>query len=242
MLGSFGLLWFATASRFATLGMTHLPLHMIGHVLVMFLVPIGLVLSGASRSWWWLLPVQRRRRVLRWWYVTRSWRVRHTEVGAVASALVLNVVMVAAHVGNFFDFSMSHDWAMNWLMEPAFFFSGLWFFHFLLPSVPRHNALRLRIAGAMVIGTMAEMLLLAMSMSIFSKGAWYRFTAHMPGMGGGQVIRESFHDQQLAAAILWICGDFWAVPILVLLVRRLIQRNGGLLAAIERQGALFSKN
>jgi cytochrome c oxidase assembly factor CtaG len=43
-------LWFATASRFAQDGMMNLPDHMIGHVIVMFFVPMGLNGSGSARS------------------------------------------------------------------------------------------------------------------------------------------------------------------------------------------------
>ena len=38
----------------------------------------------------------------------------------------------------------------------------------------------------------------------------------------------------LAAAILWICGDIWAVPVFVILVRRVISRDGSLFASLDR--------
>ena len=49
-LFSWVVLWFATSSAFARRGMTNLPDHMIAHVLVMFLVPMGLIYSGFVRS------------------------------------------------------------------------------------------------------------------------------------------------------------------------------------------------
>jgi cytochrome c oxidase assembly factor CtaG len=243
-LCSWAVLWFATSSSFARRGMTNLPDHMIGHVLVMFLVPMGLIYAGFARSLWWIIRVDRRRRLLRWWYVQRPWHPPTWLVHPLTAALVLNVVMVASHTPRFFDFSMAHLWAMDWLMEPAFFFSGLFFFHFLVTAPPRRNHVPLRLQVIMVIATMFEMLILAMSMSIFTKASWYDVMLpghgmpYMPGMATS--VSAAFHQQQLAAAILWICGDFWAVPILVVISRRLVMRDGSLFAALERQTSWLS--
>jgi cytochrome c oxidase assembly factor CtaG len=244
-LFSWAVLWFATASSFERRGMTNLPDHMIGHVLVMFLVPIGLIYAGFARSLWWIVPVERRRAMLRWWYVTRSKRLPTWVLHPFTAAVVLNVVMVAAHTPRLFDFSMAHLWAMQWLMEPAFLLSGLFFFHFLISSPPRRNRVALSQQVAMVVVTMFEMLILAMSMSIFTKASWYDVMtpghgmAYMPGMA--TTVAAAFHQQQLAAGILWICGDFWAVPILVMIARRLARRDGSLFAVLERQTSRLSR-
>jgi hypothetical protein len=44
----------------------------------------------------------------------------------------------------------------------------------------------------------------------------------------------ALRDQRWAAGILWICGDFWAVPALVLIVMRLSSAAGGVSASFER--------
>ena len=243
-------LWFATASSFASSGMTNLTSHMIGHVIVMFLVPIGLVLSGTARSWWWLLPVNSRRKVLRWWNVDRDVRVPKFLFNPISAALVLNAVMIASHIPSVFDASMEHQWGMDYLLEPSFLLSGLFFFHFIVSSSPRKNKVGIRLQLFMVLSTMLEMLVMAMSLSIFSNSAWYAVMKPMAGMTNmnmagmtmpATTLLEAFHQQQLAAGVLWVCGDFWAVPCLILIVRRLANRNGGsLFNALNRGSEKFT--
>ncbi len=243
-------LWFATASSFASSGMTNLTSHMIGHVIVMFLVPIGLILSGTARSWWWLLPVDSRRKVLRWWNVDRDVRVPKFFFNPISAALVLNAVMVASHIPSVFDASMEHQWGMDYLLEPSFLLSGLFFFHFIVSSSPRKNKVGIRLQLFMVLSTMLEMLVMAMSLSIFSNSAWYAVMKPMAGMTNmnmagmtmpATTLLEAFHQQQLAAGVLWVCGDFWAVPCLILIIRRLANRNGGsLFNALNRGSEKFT--
>ena len=243
-------LWFATASSFASSGMTNLTSHMIGHVIVMFLVPIGLILSGTARSWWWLLPVDSRRKVLRWWNVDRDVRVPKFFFNPISAALVLNVVMVTSHIPAVFDASMEHQWGMDYLLEPSFLLSGLFFFHFIVSSSPRKNKVGIRLQLFMILSTMLEMLVMAMSLSIFSNSAWYAVMKPMAGMTNmnmagmtmpATTLLEAFHQQQLAAGVLWVCGDFWAVPCLILIIRRLANRNGGsLFNALNRGSEKFT--
>jgi hypothetical protein len=70
-------------------------------------------------------------------------------------------------------------------------------------------------------------------MSIFTKTPWYK----MADFSMGMAMPISFHDQQLAAAILWVCGDVWAVPLLIVLVRRVIIRDGGFFEVLNRYSA-----
>jgi len=241
-LSAWGLLWFATSSAFAQRGMENLPDHMIGHVIVMFVVPMALIGASTMRSLAWCLPASWRRVVQRRYY-GRSWRMPSWLAHPIVAAFVLNLVMVGAHLPRLFNATMAHRWMMDWLMEPAFLLSGLFFFHFIIPAWPRRPQGRLRLQFFMVAVTMLEMLIMAMAMSLFTKSAWYIMApasamVGMPGMA--TTPAASFSQQQLAAAILWICGDFWAVPCLILIVRRVMQRDGSLLATLDRQSSRFS--
>lgn len=238
---SWALLWYATASPFATEGMVSLPDHMIGHILVMFIVPIGLVGSGAVRSMWWVLRPESRRRLLSWWYLRRTWHAPKWIFHPVTATIVLNVVMLTSHLPRVFDFVMARTWMMQWVVEPAFLLSGLFFFHFIVSSPPRINRTPLRFQLLGLFVTLFEMLMLAMAMSIFTKSSWYSVMVMHPGMGAMPGMARSagvaFSQQRLAAGFLWICGDAWAIPCFILVLYRYVKREGTLFGALERQAS-----
>jgi cytochrome c oxidase assembly factor CtaG len=230
-------LWWATSSSFAEQAMSDLPLHMISHIIVMFLVPIALIYSGAGSS---LAQMLFTAEAFPWAPIASS-RWNHPLLGFFA----LNGVMVFSHVPAVFNATMQSTWAMDWLMEPAFLLSGLYFFSFVVQGPQRKLRVKSRWQLLLVLGTMGEMLILAMAMSIFTKVAWYPSMSAVSAGGmnmgsGAHLTAHDFSQQQLAAAILWVCGDFWAVPCLIVIVRRIISRDGGLLVALERQSARFS--
>ena len=205
--------------------MSSLPIHMVAHVVVMFLVPMAFVWSGVGCQLEMVMPEVIRRPLRRAWS-RWAWR---GDRSLLASTVILNAVMVASHLPAVFNDAMSHPAVMNWIVEPTFLLSGWWFFGGLIsaPGYPVPTRLSRQLLA--VVFTMGEMLILAMSMSIFTKTAWYQMSDAMGPM------TMSFSSQQLAAAILWICGDFWGVPLVVVIFRRLIDRDGSLLAALDRR-------
>jgi len=207
--------------------------HMVEHLLIAFYAPI-LIVAGAP----WLpllhgLPVGFRRRLVKGLSLGRFSAPLRSAGRLVTNpwtALIsFNAVMVLWHLPLLFDSAQQHQAIHIWLMHASLFATGILFWLQIIPSFPfRVKASPLWQIGA-IISTNVVMFVLAMTLSLFSDSSWYSVYAHVPG-----VTLSPFADQQIGAAILWVCGDFWAIPALAVTIRRAMDDKEGFFLGVDR--------
>jgi cytochrome c oxidase assembly factor CtaG len=212
--------------------MAWLSIHMVMHVLEMFYLPPLLILGAPWVPLLFAAPTDRRRRWLRWYHLSRSGALLRGPVAVltnpVVAVVLFNGTMILWHIPAVYDWASWRQWPMDWVMAPMFVVTGYLFWRVILPSHPTGPRGSTKVQVAAVVVTAFEMLVLAMAMAIFTKTPWYSMHIAMDGPVA------ALRDQRWAAGILWICGDFWAVPALVLIAYRLYGAEGGVSASFER--------
>ena len=212
--------------------MSSLSIHMVAHVFEMFYLPPLLILGAPWVPLLFALPVERRRRWLRAYHLSAAGALLRGPVrvviNPVTAIVAFNGTMILWHLPAVYNWGAWHDWAMNWLMAPMFLATGYLFWRVILPSHPGPSRGTPKVQVAAVVITAFEMLVLAMSLAVFSKAPVYSMHVAMEGPVA------ALRDQRWAAGILWVCGDFWAIPALVLIAYRVFGQEGGVSASFER--------
>ncbi len=207
--------------------------HMVQHLLLMFAAPTMIVagapwqplldglpwragsgVTGGILRGGWSRPLHA---VARW--LLRPW----------VSVVIFNLVMLFWHIPGPFDLAENNRAVHIWLMEGTFIVAGVLFWLQFIPSPPFRMRMPPEGQAVALVGTNVAMWILAMSMSFLTQVSWYPVYDHIPG-----VTLSPFASQQIGAGILWICGDFWAIPMLIVVIRRIIDADGSLGSALDK--------
>ncbi len=207
--------------------------HMIQHLLLMFAAPTLIVAGAPWQPLLAALPARMGRAATRG-VLAGGWSRPLRAAGGFllrpwVSVALFNAVMIAWHVPALFDLGENNQAVHIWLMHGSFLAAGLLFWLQYIPSPPFRRRMPLTSRAAALFGTNVVMIMLAMSLSIFSRGSVYPVYGHLPG-----VTLPPFADQQIGASILWVCGDFWALPTMIVIIRQIAGREGGLGATLDR--------
>jgi putative membrane protein len=207
--------------------------HMVQHLLLMFAAPSLVVAGAPGQPLLDGLPGRAGRAVTRS-VLAGGWSrpirvVFRFLTGPLAAVVIFNAVMVLWHLPVLFDLAENNQLVHIWLMHSSFFLAGVLFWLQFIPSPPFRSRMPILGRAAALLATNVVMIFIAMALSIFATHSLYSVYDHVPG-----VTLPPFADQQIGAAILWVCGDFWAMPTMIITIRKLIADEGGVGTALER--------
>jgi putative membrane protein len=201
-------------------------MHMTQHLLLMFAAP-SLLVAGAP--WQPLASAVPRRAAT----VIAGWRPLRAVADFLlrpwVTVVLFNAVMLLWHIPAALDLAENNPAVQVWLLHSSYLVVGILFWLLFIPSPPLRMRMPPEGQAIALVATNVIMWLLAMSMSFLTQTSWYSVYDHIPG-----VTLPPFADQQIGAGILWVCGDFWAIPALIVAIRRVINADGSLGSAIDK--------
>jgi putative membrane protein len=207
--------------------------HMIQHLLLMFAAPTLIVAGAPWQPLLDALPRQGGKAVTRE-VLTGGWARPLRAVGGFAlrpwfAVCFFSAVMIIWHLPGLYDLGQRNQAIHIWVVHGTFLAAGLLFWLQFIPSPPFRITMTPVSQAVALLATNVVMWALAMAMGFLSSTPWYSVYNHIPG-----VTLPALADQQIGAGILWICGDFWAIPTMIFVMRRLLAEDGSVGAAVDR--------
>jgi len=204
---------------------TYLTAHVVQHILLAFVAPPLLVLGA---PWVPLLrglprPVARvygallrRTRGKRPAATSSGWRaaaaVRKIAARPMTPVVLFNVNMLFWHLPGPYDLGASNSAVHIWLEHGSFFALGVCLWLQIFGSYPFRPALAPVGRIFSLIASNATMVVIAMTMVMFAHDLYPWYASR------GLAAQES--DQQIAGAILWVCGEVTFLPSILYTVTR----------------------
>jgi len=207
--------------------------HMIQHLLLMFAAPTLIVAGAPWQPLLDALPGRSGKTATRE-VMTGGWARPLRAAGGFmlwpwVSVIFFNLVMIVWHLPGPFDLSERNQAVHIWLTHSSFFIAGVLFWLQFVGSPPFRIKMSTVAQASALVATNCVMWVLAMAMGFLTSTSWYSVYDHVPG-----VTLPAFADQQIGAGILWICGDFWAIPTMIFVIRKLMAEDGSVSAAVDR--------
>jgi putative membrane protein len=208
--------------------------HMLQHVFVMLGAPALYVAGAPMVPLVHAVPVGLRRRILRRIFIRPTRhplrRVCAFLMSPAVGIIFFNAVMVLWMLPSLFNPIMTRPDLHVSLMLSTFFLSGMLFWLQFIPSAPLRPKLSPFAQAGSLLVTNLIMTIIAIALSFFTSVPSYAFGAVMENMATMTmpvITLNRFADQQIGAAILWVCGDFWCFPALYIAFRRSMKDTDG---------------
>ena len=210
---------------------TYLSAHVVQHILLAFIAPPLIVLGApwvpllrglprpVARAYGALLRSTRGRRpVADRPLLSVAAKVRRIASRPWTPVVLFNANMLFWHLPGPFDLGASNQAVHIWLQHGSFFGLGLCLWLQIFGSYPFRPALAPVGRVAALIASNVTMVIIAMTMVMFAHDLYPWYASR------GLAAQES--DQQIAGAILWVCGEVTFLPSILYTVMKWLDDDG----------------
>ena len=226
-LGGIAALVIALVSPVDRLAAERLSMHMVQHILLLMVAPLGILLANPFAAVVWGFPAGVRERFAGLFRDGAPLRSALSVLTFMPVAWAVYVVNLWAwHHPSLYQAALRYWWIHD-LEHWLFFATAVLFWWPIVNAAPLFRPARP--LGSRIVYLLAATLqntLLGMAISLPER-ILYPFYGALPGLEGLSPIQ----DQALGGGIMWVSGQMYVIPILVLVARRLIAEDDAVNAA-----------